>query len=90
MQASPLHAEEDQEEGREIFFFFVFFFNIGLKSAFPECKVMDVGINRMKWRKRRNSWGVDMKTGPYGGEGVRSDRRSVSTLQRQGQTETKS
>ena len=38
--------------------------------------------------KGGGSRGVNMKTGPYGEEGDWSNGRSVSALQRQGETET--
>lgn len=40
-------------------------------------------------REGGGSQGVNMKTGPYGEEGFWSNGRSVSALQRQGETETK-
>lgn len=40
-------------------------------------------------QERRREPGVNMKTGPYGEKGVWSNGRSVSALQRQGETETK-
>lgn len=40
-------------------------------------------------QERTREPGVNMKTGPYGEKGVWSNGRSVSALQRQGETETK-
>lgn len=43
----------------------------------------------MESGKEEGAVGIDMKTGPYGEKGVWSNGRSVSALQRQGETETK-
>lgn len=52
-----------------------------------ECCIIS-GMDRMSWvRKGGGSRGVNMKTGPYGEKGVWSNGRSVSALQRRGETE---
>lgn len=74
MLVSPLQAEKPRGPDERGFFG-------------GECCIIS-GMDRMSWvRKGGGSRGVNMKTGPYGEKGVWSNGRSVSALQRRGETE---
>lgn len=64
---------------RGFFFVFFYFFSIhGSGGQSGECSIIS-GMDRMSQvRKGGGSQGVNMKTGPYGEEGVWSNGRSVS------------
>lgn len=84
-----LRFKQKNQEGRMrvgVFFFLTFLIH-GWYSG--ECCIISVMDRMSRVRKGGGSQGVNMKTVPYGEKGIWSNGRSVSALQKQGETEQK-